>query len=82
MFKVGDIIVGKPESNNRYSCTRQDLDFVGEVIGVNPGHRDDIRVKCISTKDGYYVGLTWWVCSECFELAPISLLIKFLKSLE
>lgn len=67
-FNIGDIIVATKDSNNPYSITKANNDFVGEVIELRTDYQDDIKVKVLETKTGYSVGRAYDVDSQYFEL--------------
>lgn len=66
MFNVGDIIIGKKESENVYSVTTTKENFIGEVLRVYDEIR--IKVKVISCNREEYIGWVYDVKSRHFEL--------------
>lgn len=67
-FKVGDIVVGRKEKKyiNEYIITTAKNNFVGKVVNV----LDDIdmEVEVISCNKTEYIGETFIVEQECFEI--------------
>lgn len=80
MFKVGDIITGKPISRKHYNWTTDQVTM--KVVKVLPLEEEDIQVVILESSDERY-----WVNSKYFKLVEPALyfeqqLLKKIKTME
>ena len=68
-FKVGDIVCGTKESDDRYLFTNSDV-IKAEIIGVKSNCENDIQIRVLETISGANIceDKNFWLESKYFEL--------------